>query len=312
MPHCPVPECNGRQFSSNAGLASHMFLIHKITRTGEPIPDSAIEARKKHLSEAGLKAGKKRPRISAQTALPMHSPAARKKAAVGIKAAAQRRKEKRLAVAATNGHNDDSRSAYYLKLAEKGTHRCPECAQQNHRTRDFTTAVELGRHRRFTHGILGRNNHKTQAALERRHAANAANGAAVTPEGRVQCPECQKTFKNPHGLSVHISTTHRDESRKTKHKSDSHKTPTLVPTTPTAQELIHVNGSTKGIHSAQEDAGRSHRDAPSDAAYVTTIAVTDLAGKLEGFILAASVEYDLPPRQFARRVIHDLARRYTT
>jgi hypothetical protein len=223
----------------------------------------------------------------------MHTPEAREKA--NKASAARFMEKKRLAAVIDDATNIHDGSAYYAKLAEGGVFRCPECSRISHKIRDFPTTTELGKHRRFAHGVLGRHHLKVQMAQERRHAkAKAAQANDRTP-----CPHCQKTFKNAHRLSVHISSAHQ---------VDPYKPSTLVPTTVIPQELIHANGSTQGTV-LNGQAGRGHSN---DASHVTAIAVANLTGKLQSLILTASDEYDLPPRQLARRCILALSEHYST
>lgn len=290
---CPVPGC-GRDFKDKTGLASHMAFAHSMRPNGDQLPPDYLEARRKSIQE-GQQARQARFKRSAgqKQVLPMHTPEARAKARTKILARLEEKRQLTDTIdAATDVHDS---SGYYLKLQEKGIFRCPECSKNNHKIRDFPTATELGKHRRFAHGVLGRHHLKSQEALERRHAnaAPAQADASGNTSDRIQCPHCTKTLKNRHGLSIHINHFHKTET-------------SLVPLT-SRQELIHGNGSTQGVLNGH--AGRGHSN---DAAYITALAVSNLTGKLQSIILAASDEYDLPPRQLARRCILALSEHYSS
>jgi len=168
-------------------------------------------------------------------------------------------------------------------------HRCPECMDKLHRSVIFSTPVELGKHRRFKHGVLGRNHAKGQEAKARVHG--------LLP-GQVTCEVegCGKTFKNAHGLLVHKSTVHKPQP-----------TTALAPTT--SQELMNGNGSTQTqTINGHEANGRSRTHV---AATAEALAIANGVGHIENLLLTIANRYDVPPRQFARRVIVALGERYS-
>jgi len=299
MTKCPVPECE-KEFKSNSGLSSHMAMAHNLLRNGEPLPPEAIEKRKENIKASQLKR---------RSDSGWHSPEARKKAKVAIKASYAKKKKLNTAIdKATVNVSSDKAARHYAALAQQGIFRCPECMQSLHRKIDFPTATELGKHRRFKHGVLGRNHLKTQVALERRQEQRIeqrTNGVIVNPKvavnsnGRVQCPQCPNTFKALKFLAAHL---------KRKHQVDPRGLQILPATT---EELIHANGSTQRtaahtVH-ATERHGNSH-----DASFAETIAVADAVGNIKGFLSHAADEHDVAPRQFARRVILALGQHYSS
>jgi hypothetical protein len=299
MSKCPVPECE-QEFKNNSGLSSHMAMAHNLLRNGEPLPPEAIAKRKENIKASQLKR---------RADGGWHSPEARKKAKVAIKASYAKKKKLNTAIdRATVNVSSDKAARHYAALAQQGIFRCPECMQSLHRKIDFPTATELGKHRRFKHGVLGRNHLKAQVALERRQEQRIEQrptgvivnpNVAVNSNGRIQCPQCPNTFKGLNFLAAHL---------KRKHQIDPSGLQILPATT---QELIHANGSTQRTAAHTVHAVNGHSNS-NDAAYVEAIAVSNLTGKLQGIILAASDEYDIAPRQLARRCILALSEHYST
>jgi hypothetical protein len=304
----------GKEYQNRAGLSSHLSMAHNLNAKGEPLPKGLIEERKKKLSTAisrrvlipsGVTAAPATPppahaapSDAEKTAWP--SPEAREK--VRATKAAKLKKKKALReelgdqvpIAVGAGGTN-----YYKKLAERGIHRCPECSKESHKSIDFVTATELGKHRRFRHGILGRYAAKTALQVERRQEERAVKTVAPAKADDNKCPQCLGVFKNAQGLRIHLYRAHKPE-----------QSSAIVPVTP--QEINNANGSTQGtVHATatRTQNGRGHID---DASYATTVAVANLTGKLESIILTASVEYDLPPRQLARRCILALSEHYST
>jgi hypothetical protein len=266
---------------------------HRIRRDGQPVPVEAIERRKQRVRAA----------LAKTPSHGWHSPEARRKGK--ISKIARTEAEKRLKGEATRS---TTITGHYATLAARGVFRCPECMSSAHKRVDFSSPTELGKHRRFKHGVLGRNHLKAQVALERRHEQRIdqrTNGLAVNSNvvvdsnGRLQCPQCPNTFKALNFLTAHLKRMHQVDPSELQ----------ILPTP--KQELIHANGSTKRTAENHTVNGerRGHSD---DASYVTAIAVANLTGKLQGIILTASDEYDIPPRQLARRCILALSEHYST
>jgi hypothetical protein len=167
-----------KEYKNNAGLSSHMAMVHKMTRTGELLPEDAIKKREKGLKKAI------HTHISNS-----HSPETRAKAG-------------------------KTRTENHLnKLKEQGIHRCPECWETQHRAVDFKTPTELGQHRRFQHNVLGRS--YTAMKLRKMTTAKLLS-SKVTTEGQLQCPQCQRTFTKQHGLSIHIAQVHKPNALTTR------------------------------------------------------------------------------------------------
>jgi hypothetical protein len=194
----------------------------------------------------------------------------------------------RIEAAATNSQR------HYEKLKAQGIHRCPECWKISHRAVEFPTPTELGKHRRFKHNVLGR----SHTAVRRREISQenqAKTGEVVSPEN-FQCPHCPRAFSKQHGLSIHIS--------------QAHKVSTETALTPsTSQELTNGNGRTQGVIQTESNGARNgHRN---DAALAQTIAIAHVTGIIQNIILTTASEYDLPPRQFATRIVLALGERYS-
>jgi hypothetical protein len=249
-------------------------MVHGVNRKGEPLPEGYIEKR-----QAKVNAGKKKRLETLAKTRPTEGASAK-----------------------VFSHS----SNYYAKLAAQGIFRCPECSQIGHKRIDFTTALQLGKHRRFKHGVVSPKKLKEAADLEA--AARLNNAPADAPPvqapltategavGRVICQHCFKSYKNAHGLSIHMKSAH---------------SVSLV-STPNLQEITNGNGSTERTAEGAYLNGHAQHGRSNDAAYVTALAVADLTGHIQSLILAASNEYDLPPRQLARRCILALSERYST
>jgi uncharacterized C2H2 Zn-finger protein len=227
---CTQPDC-GKEYKNKAGLASHMGLVHGMTIAGELLPPGTLEKR----------------RQTHKNAVRNVSPKARHAASTP---------EVRAKAARTN------RERHFAKLKEQGIFRCPECWETSHRAVDFTSATELGKHRRFKHDVLGRS--QTAEKMQRLAAANQAK--TKTANG-FQCPQCSRSFPKQHGLSIHITQAHKN----------------LALTPSTTQELTNGNGSTQGTTTNGHQKPKANRAGSyDDAAFAETLAVSNLAGKLEG------------------------------
>lgn len=161
------------------------------------------------------------------------------------------------------------------------THNCPKCKEK------FTgkyAAQELGRHLRNVHKVLGKQAKRKLLGI----------GAGTLP-----CPKCEYMAKNKAGLSIHLSAQHgvvgkyhaRHELRKQR-KGIKANAPnsTALTTIQDSEDHRHANAiqQTNGYH--------------IDPA---TIAVA--FGRFQELCRALAVEFDVPPRMFARElsdVIH--------
>jgi uncharacterized C2H2 Zn-finger protein len=283
---CPVGRC-GKTFKSNSGLSSHMSLIHKTNRSGEPLPASFAELRKANLLASRLlrreeRAANKRSRISAA-----HTPEARAKAAK------------------TNSER------HFQRLRDKGIIRCPECWSTNHRAVDFASPAELGKHRRFKHGVVGSSH--TAEKMRRLAKENvpavvpavpaAAPAVPAVPVVSVAtenfpCPHCSRTFPKQHGLSIHVSQVH-------------HKLPAETALTPPpSKELTNGHDRTQGVVQTETSNG-TRNGYRNDAALAQALAIAHVTGVIENVLLTTASRYDIAPRQFAQRVVVALGERYS-
>lgn len=258
MAQCPVEGC-GKEFKSNSGLASHMAGIHQLSRDGKPV--ERAKAKNRQSPRAVLK------RALATRAAHRVAKQARREAGAGLR-----------------------QSQHYSKLAESGVFRCPECARSGHRQVDFTSALELGKHRRQKHGVPGK---KPKSKGEVHEVRETVGSGAAAPTV-FACPSCSKSYPHQRGLNIHIGRNHKSE-------------PLLLPSP--SQELIHAHGSAQGkVTSNGSEDGRGH---PHNAALAQAFAVTDLAGQFKSIIRSAAEEFDVPPRQLARRVLVTLSEYYS-
>jgi uncharacterized C2H2 Zn-finger protein len=265
-----------------------MFMAHRTSLTGEPVPEEAIEQRKKRLT-GGQRA------IKNPVGLPplksWHSPAARENAAKTRLANFRTKSENKVDEVAAPPSEKDlvKQSGHYAKLAAKGIYRCPECMQVSHKKVEFPTARELGKHRRFKHGVVG-------AKTLKKNSPTA--NVVADKDGEFKCPQCPKTFATRQGLSIHGGQHSKTGQPK-------------EPAKPTSKELVHVNGSTQGTVVNLDSQRTERRGDHHDASYVEAIAVANLTGHLQSLILNAAHEYDLPPRQLAKRCLLALSELYT-
>jgi hypothetical protein len=264
-----------------------MAMAHKMNRAMEPLPESKLQTQKDKLSKA-LKKHHSGVEISrtGQNISYLRDPAVRKKAGMSI------------------------RKKSLEKMAMRGIHRCPECLDETpSRKTDFLTSQQLATHRRAAHGVAGVQHEKTQRSLELKALRDQRVAAGKAPQGRPstkyipQLPfkcdveGCVRTFKNQHGLNIHVA--------------QAHKVSTLTALTPsTSKELNHGNSSTQGItqpETSEARNGHGHRD---NASAAQALAIAHVTGVIENVLLTAAAKYDLPPRQFAERSLVTLIQRY--
>lgn len=145
--------------------------------------------------------------------------------------------------------------------------------------------LELGKHKRFAHGVLGTSinsiKSRGQRALARRQRA------AQAPDD-LRCPICATgPYKNAAGLRTHHFKMHKSPEETKAHYANG-KPKTTIRATRTDQLEIehHPNGSTQAHQS---------RDIPE-----ATLAVA--FGRFTELCITIAVEYDLPPRLFAHRL----------
>lgn len=294
---CPVPDC-GKEFKANSGLSSHMIMAHKMLRSGEPLPPDFMEKRK-----AKLYSSKNIKRVRSN----WHTKESREKARQTRLARYQEKQRLNAKIDDAVANASTERvDKHYAKLHAQGIFRCPECSRNNHKINDLPTATELGKHRRFAHGVLGRHHRKTQEALERRHEAKAAEITTNSdaPLEQNQCPQCERIFKSKHSLTIHIGRAHQVNPSQ----------PLLpLPSPIQNQELIHGNGSTHRTAVHTNGHAEERRAYPNDSAITeVAIAIANAVGYIENYVVTTALKYDIPAKQFARRLIITLGEHYST
>ena len=198
------------------------------------------------------------------------------------------------------GHSPEARAKaaktrvenHFAKLREQGIYRCPECWDKQHRAIDFSSGSKLGKHRRFKHGVMGRS-HDAKKMQELASQTKVVNGTLM-----FQCPHCERSFPKQHGLSVHISSAHQISTE-------------MALTPPTiSKELTNGDGRTQAVTQQPEAKADRNGHRHSDAALAQALAIAHVTGIIENVILTVAAKYDLPPRQFASRVVVSLGERY--
>lgn len=169
----------------------------------------------------------------------------------------------------------------YAKQKASGPYTCPECSKYKHKKVEFPTPSELGKHRRFTHGVLG----KSKTAIKSRESLAPAGDPTM-----FECPHCHRKFANRLGLVMHIGKKHKTTSL------------TIQP----VQEMsTNANGTRNGIH--QHQPGEGHPNG-KDIAHATAEAliVAYATGILKGQITAIAEVHDFPARQLTFRCAQSL------
>lgn len=255
MVQCPIKDC-GKEFGNNAGLSSHMRSTHQAS-----IPtDMLNKPEQREQRELRLRYGIQRPVAKAESTIAAHK----------------------------SGDQPVSLEERYKKLWAKGNFTCLECRDDGKRV-SFPNPLTLGRHRKFAHGVQGRNFKKNRAAVARHKEILAGQGQSLLDEpGAYSCPHCPRVFTTLRGLTVHTATTHRDQSA-----------PASIVHLP-AQELPDGKPPQQSNRNA----------APNNAELAEALAIAHVTGQFKSLILAASHEYDVPPRQFAKRCILTLSKQY--
>ena len=149
---------------------------------------------------------------------------------------------------------------------------CPDCPAT------FTKAVELGKHRRFKHGVFGRHSD----ALIRRQALERSGGG-------FPCSDCEFIATSIGGLSLHRGKQHKDALPPVDNPHPKSRGTELARTKTTRP--IASNGN--GHHS--EEAHFAANGIPE-----ATLALA--LGRFQGLCQGMAVEFDLPPRLFASRL----------
>lgn len=180
----------------------------------------------------------------------------------------------------------ESLDARYRKLWAKGNYRCLECADQGKRI-SFNSPKDLGRHRRFSHGVKGKNADKNAASWRRRQENPLA--ISLDTPGSFSCSHCPRTFTTTRGLNVHLGTIHQG--------APNGESPAIVHIPP--KELS--NGKVAGNRDA----------APDHAAFVEALAIANATGFVQSYFSTVANEHDLSTRQFARRCLVTLSKYYS-
>jgi len=252
-----------------------------MNRSGEPLSEEYMAERRAKLSAGVNRAtaarGSRGPKSA--TATNWHSPESQRKAAnTRLQRWRAKQKLNQKVDEATAIRHDST--AYYVKLQEKGIFRCPECSKTAHRTVEFPDAKELGKHRRFKHGVIGAKHLKRDGSIK-------VKGADF------HCPECPRSFTTQHGLNIH-SQAHKGN------KSD--KSEALVPTEP-KQELVHANGQEK----EQTD---FFTPTHSYATVAEMLMVTGPKYYIKSYLDAQALRFNIPPITFALQVLDSLTAQY--
>lgn len=149
---------------------------------------------------------------------------------------------------------------------------CPECPAT------FTKAVELGKHRRFKHGVFGRH---SDAQIRRQSLERSGGG--------FPCTDCEFIATSVGGLSLHRGKQHLNAPPPVENPHPKSRGTELARTK--ATRPIAPNGN--GHHS--EEAHFAANGIPE-----ATLALA--LGRFQGLCQGMAVEFDLPPRLFASRL----------
>jgi len=154
------------------------------------------------------------------------------------------------------------RPGRWHEKANKSKFKCPECGER------FKFSQVLGRHRRYSHGVMG----SSYEALKR-------NG--------LRCPQCDFKVKNEKGLAIHLSQVHGVPGANAR-KNELSKLRRMNGQAGSS-ELVHIPAVEGGDHAQQNG-----RDLAAE-----TLAVA--YGRFQEFCRNFAEEYDLPARSFAAR-----------
>jgi len=148
--------------------------------------------------------------------------------------------------------------------------KCADC--------DFTCDKPqlLGRHRRFTHGVVGEVTRINREKMEKRLLQGTG----------FPCPHCSFNAASRNGLGVHLVTTHKDLATTIEGETDLDR--------PKEKRLARINNNgSNGNHSEE-----SHFAANGIPEGTLALAL----GRFQGLCQSMATEFDLPPRLFASRL----------
>lgn len=157
-----------------------------------------------------------------------------------------------------------------VKASQSGILRCPEC---NEKFSGPRSPLELGRHRRVAHGVLG--------ATARRLKRLAASGSQFS----CQVPGCSVVAANARALAVHQGRMHKD--------LPSNGLALSVP--PPAK-----GGNPNGRHTTLT-ATTSPSDPANHQIEIPLELIAHAVGKIEGLVERLAIQNDLPYGQLAVR-----------
>lgn len=143
-------------------------------------------------------------------------------------------------------------------------HACPECGA------GFASAQLMGRHRVKEHGVLSVGEQKKLARQ------NMQDG--------LPCPHCDFVAVNKAGYSLHVNNKHADQPKQ--------EGVTLEHSAQASRAIVRTNGSGQ-----PSNEGQAHPDGISEATLALAL------GRFQGLCQGMAIEFDLPPRRFAREFI---------
>jgi len=143
-------------------------------------------------------------------------------------------------------------------------HSCPECGA------GFASAQLMGRHRVKEHGVLSVGEQKKLARQKMQDG--------------LPCPYCDFVAVNKAGYSLHVNNKHADQPKQ--------EGVTLEHSTQASRAIVRTNGSAQPTNE-----GQAHPDGISEATLALAL------GRFQGLCQGMAIEFDLPPRRFARELI---------
>lgn len=163
---------------------------------------------------------------------------------------------------------------------------CPECSKYRHRKVEFQSPHDLGRHRRFTHQILGQSSTALKSrrlTLENRIKAGEAEVASPQPKKeKFQCADCSQSFTTQRGLSHHATLSHR-----------------------APQEIVPDGSYGKENGIVRQTNGQAYGQNIADAT-AQALVISYATGVAKGVISAIAESHDFLARQLTERVARAL------
>lgn len=187
------------------------------------------------------------------------------------------------------------------KTPQGPPYTCPECSKYRHRKVEFATPRELGKHRRFSHGVQGQSAtalKSRQLTIENRIKAGELETttapAIETPaETTFQCSKCPRQFETAKGLGRHMAA-HKDEPT---HATLEGKEITLNGNGSYGKAgIIHQPG--------QQPAPRNGKDIADETAQALIVAYA--TGQLKSLCTAIADQHDIPARFLTVRCAQSL------